>query len=204
LNTPIRPRGTVAQQPKTPEELAISALDEPPPAEPSSESQGSSDASAEPPEKLSPLDRWKANLKAADITEDQANTILDAIITQGHYAQDYKLLHGRLRVRLRTRSASTLRRVGDALDQVRTNDPRVHNQVMGRLLLIDSLASYNKTTFSFPAATAPIDEQQAAYKQRADAVDAMPGMIYDTLMATLSRFDTQVAAACSEGDVEGF
>jgi hypothetical protein len=29
-------------------------------------------------------------------------------------------------------------------------------------------------------------------------------MVYEALMATLSRFDIQVAAACSEGDVEGF
>lgn len=207
MNTPIRPRGLVSKQPTTSDDVAAASLDDADPSPQSGDAApeaGTTEDATDTAQKLSPLERWKKNLKAAELSEDRANAILDAIISKGYYEQDYKLLHGRLRVRFRTRSASTLRRVGDALDQVNTNDPRVHNQVMGRLLLIDSLAGYNRTTFVFPPVSAPMDEQQMALKARADVVDALPAMVYEALMATLSRFDIQVAAACSEGDVEGF
>lgn len=202
MNQPIRTHGVVSKKAASiSEDIAIQALED--------EAKAPENAAEAPTEEAdaqlsTPLDRWRANVAKAGLTEDEANSIVDSIIQTGHYERGFSLFRGRVKLRLRTRSSLTLRRVGDALDLVRSNDARVHNQVMYRLLLIDSIASFQTTTFEFPRHDAPPERHAAAMQQRADFVDSLNERLYEAVMGALARFDAIVAAACSEGGVDGF
>lgn len=199
MNQPIRTHGVVpAKKPaSSTEDLAIQALDD---------EQASSDASAskEEAQATTPMERWRDNIKKVGLSEDEANAIVDAIIQNGYYEHTFTLFRGRVKLRFRTRSSLTLRRVGDALDMVRTNDVRVHNQVMYRLLLIDSIAEYQQTKFTFPRPDGPPDRIAQAMQERTDFVDGLNERMYEAVMGALARFDALVGAACSEGGVDGF
>ena len=206
MSTPIRPGAPVAPKRPTDNIAETMLADDPEPVETAKAAAPSENEAAESEPQVieKPLDRWHKAIKAAGITEEQAYTILDSIVEKGFYQQEYRIFHGRIRVTLRTRDSSTLRRVSDALDMSRTNDPRVHQQVTSRVLLIDSLAAYQKHTFEFAQPGDKLERVASLYAIRERAVDALPDQVYSALLAVLFKFDQAVYAASSEGDVEAF
>lgn len=195
MNQPIRPRPASAPTQDTLAQASLADSED-------VTNEGTSPDEAAP--KLMPLERWRAGLKQANVTEDEANRILDDIVTVGFYAKDFKLFHGRIRVQFRTRGSATLRRIADQIDQLRSNDPRVHQQVMARIMLIDSLARYNDTALPHPGPNATSEEVLRAFQTRAAIVDGFGEHIFDALQKALMKFDAQVYAVSSEGDAEGF
>ena len=148
-----------------------------------------------------PMDRWRDAISKAGLTEEDADKILDAVLAAGFYQKDYSLFRGKLKVTFRSRDASVHQRLSTALDDVRTNDPRVHDQVMSRINLAASLVSYRGTTFAHPH-----DEnlKGTAFIERLKFVDNLPSPVFYQLCTALAKFDAIVFAALSEGAELGF
>lgn len=207
MTQPIRPGRPMTPTTRPTDTLAEQMLaDDPvrPSAEPDTSVEAQAPAAAPEPPPKAPLDRWREAITKAGLTEEQAHRILDAIVEKGFYQQEFRVFHGRIRVMLRTRDSSTLRRIADVLDMARTNDPRVHQQLTSRVLLIDSLASYQTQKFEFATANDGSERVQSYFDTRARFVDTLPATVYDALCGALYKFDQAVLAATSEGDTEAF
>lgn len=151
-----------------------------------------------------PLETWRKKLAELKIEESTAQQILDDVFQKGYYEAPVKLLRGRVTVRLRTRDQTTLRRISDELDQLRTNDPRVHGEVMQRHILIDSLAAFGDETFEFPTPTTVEAKALEMRARRASKLSRMNGALYEALARALQRFDQVTYAVLDDGDVQGF
>lgn len=158
-------------------------------------------AKEETPKKTS-LERWREAIEAAHLTEAEADKILDEVLSKGYYEAPKKLFRGRLSVVFRSRDALSLQRVAEALDAIRTNDPRVHSQTMNRYNLAASLKEYQGKALPFKTGT--VVEQNEAFMQRLNFIDGLPATVLIQLYAALDQFDNQVFAAMSEGAELGF
>lgn len=151
-----------------------------------------------------PMDRWRAAIAAADLTEEDADRILDSVLSTGYYEKSYKIFRGKLAVTLRSRDSAALQRVSDALDSVRTNDVRVHTQTMNRYNLAASIVRYQDRQFKHPAASSDPMEKDRAFSDRLTFIDSIPAPILLQLYTLLGKFDSAVFAALSEGAELGF
>ena len=199
-NQNIRRPGQYPTPTTSTDDLARASLEEveapsEPAAPPSSE-----EASA----KKSPMERWRDAIEAADLTEEEADKILDAVLATGHYDKTHKLFRGRMTVVLRSRDAASLQRVSDALDSIRTNDVRVHTQMMNRYNLAASLVRYQDKVFKHPPANGDITDREKSFADRLAFIDTIPASVLVQLYSLLSKFDNAVFAAMSEGAELGF
>ena len=165
-------------------------------------------AATEAPKATAPeaprAETWEDRVKASGLTTEQALEILDAMIEKGFYEKTIPLYGGRRALVLRTRDAYCRQRVANALDTLRTNDPRVHSQTTLRICLAGSLVQFGKKTLAFAPPDADLDAQEAAFNERLRYVDGLGDPFLDTLYATLSQFDRWTYAALSNGAPTGF
>jgi hypothetical protein len=155
-------------------------------------------------QRLSPMERWRNAIESANLTEDEADKILDAVLTNGFYDKTFKIFRGKLTITLRSRDSASLQRVSDALDTVRTNDVRVHTQTMNRYNLAASLVRYQDKTFKHPPLTADANDRDRAFVERLNFVDTIPAPVLVQMYAVLAKFDNTIFAALSEGAEMGF
>lgn len=151
-----------------------------------------------------PMERWRDALEAANLTETEADKILDSVLATGTYEKSYKIFRGRLTVTLRSRDSASLQRVSDALDAVKTNDSRVHMQTMNRYNLAASVVRYQDKVFKHPMATGDSADREKAFYERLAFIDTIPAPVLVQLYAVLAKFDAIVYAALSEGAEMGF
>lgn len=204
---PADPRDKVAQQ------ALLDDDDLPGEPEPVSEEETSAESeSALPKKKLTAAEQWRANLQHAEITEAEANTILDAFVSPGFYHKDFVIMNGRVRFSLRTREAENMQRVMRAVDRLANPSNLVVGQTTLIYNLVGSLWKYsvrgkNEVILPFPTAKTDAAEAARMFDNRFDFVttpENIPAPILDVLLNRLYQFDRQVAAALSEGAVEGF
>lgn len=191
-STPIRRPGTYV----APAAEAIAAKM----AEEAQEPETQNEESADKPEEeelLTPVDRWRKGLENAKLTEEEADAIIDEMISRGFYEKEYTLFRGRLIVRFRSRDGLALERIARALDNVRTNDDRVHTQLISRFNLASSLAAYGDKKFAKPA-------NDDEFIERLKFVDSRPSAVLSQIYVALNNFDAQVFAALNEGAEMGF
>lgn len=156
-------------------------------------------------EKLSPLERWQRNLKAVDLSEEDAEAILDSMIRQGYWEREYSLFRGKLNIKLRTRDGYSLQRAANALDSLRTNDPYVYTQTIYRLNLAGSLVKYRDVDLRHVSLKDTDEERINAYNERLLFIDkAIPATILSQVYNALTHFDNLATAALSEGASSGF
>jgi len=146
---------------------------------------------------------WEERIKLAGLNEDQAFKILDSILANGYYEHSFSLYGGRMTVKLRSRDGAHRQRVADALDQLRTNDPRVHGQTMSRLFLAGSLVSYGPKTMPMAEGGDSLAVSKA-FEERLKFIDSLPDPMIDTLYGLSAQFDGWVFAALSNGAPSGF
>lgn len=181
------------------EDIARASLEDEAPAS-APEAAPSEDAGV----KKSPIERWREAIEAAGLTEEEADKILDSVLASGYYEKLYKLFQGKMTVVLRSRDSASLQRVSDALDSIRTNDVRVHTQMMNRYNLAASLVRYQDKQFKHPNSNASANDRDKAFTDRLAFVDTIPAPVLVQLYALLSKFDNAVFAAMSEGAELGF
>lgn len=156
------------------------------------------------PEEAAKPETWEDRLKAAGLTPEQGLQILDAMIERGYYEKTFPLYGGRRTLVLRTRDGYSRQRVSNALDALRTNDPRVHYQTTMRLCLAGSLVQFGKKTLPFSMPDADLDAQETAFNERLKFLDSIGDPFLDTLYAQLTQFDRWTFAALSNGAPSGF
>lgn len=162
-----------------------------------------------PDDERTPAERWADNLRAAKLTEADANAILDAVLARGHYAREYKIFHGRLTATLRTRDGYALNRVAGAVDRLRNPVEAVVQQTVFHLNLAGSIVRFKPAGKPDVALPHPSPNEQAdviekAFLERLAFVDGLAGPVLNQLYQCLAHFDMIVAAATSEGAAENF
>lgn len=157
-----------------------------------------------PSEKKTPMERWREAIAEVELSEEDADKILDSVLANGFHEKSYKIFRGKLTVALRSRDSAAIQRVSDALDSVRTNDPRVHTQTMNRFNLAASLTRYQDKAFKHAAANADPGDRDKAFYERLAFVDTIPAPVIVQLYAVLDKFDRITFAALSEGAQLGF
>lgn len=148
---------------------------------------------------------WEARVKAAGLTEDQAQHILTEILTKGYFERSF-VVYGRVPVVLRSRDGYVRGRLLEIYDQFRVMDPRVYSETYLRVALAGSLVKFGAETFPH-AAPSERDPQklEAAFSERLAAVNGMADpVLEETLFPLISRFDQWVYAALSNGAPVGF
>lgn len=154
---------------------------------------------------MTPAERWAANVKAAKLTEDEANAILDSILQNGYWEKTYSLYGKRLQVLFRTRTSGDSARAARALDNVRTNDPAVYQTALGMVNLACSLMKYNDRALPVSRPGATQGEVEDTYQSRYSfCAETIPGPVLPTVLQALADFDNKVFAALSEGAEHGF
>lgn len=154
---------------------------------------------------LKPAERWEKNVKAAGMTVDEAEKILDAVLEKGHWEKEYSLYRGRLKLTLRSRDFAANQRVAQAVDNVRTNDEAVLYQTRMRTQLACSLLRYKDITLAYPDSNAGRAAHEDAYIERAKFVDTnIQSAVADAVFQALSDFDRRTYAALSEGADDSF
>lgn len=177
--------------------LAKAALEE-------EEQPAAAPAAPEQTAKKTPMERWREAIESAEVTEEEADKILDAVLATGHYEKTFKIFRGKLAITLRSRDSASLQRVSDALDAVRTNDARVHTQTMNRFNLAASLVRYQDKQFKHSGTGAEASDREKAFYERLAFVDTIPAPVLMQMYAVLAKFDNVVFAALSEGAEMGF
>ena len=200
-NQNIRRPGQYPAASTSPDELAMSALSEPETETKPDQDPGTSD---DAPASKTPMERWRDAIEAAGLSEEDADKILDSILATGHYDKTYKLFRGKMVVVFRSRDSASLQRVSNALDSIRTNDIRVHTQMMNRYNLAASLVRYQDKSFKHAAVNADVADREKFFADRLAFVDTIPAPVLVQLYSLLGKFDNAVFAAMSEGAELGF
>lgn len=191
LRTPGQYDELLAQS--LPEEPSNPETEEAPPTTP----QPPSDPTQEPRS-------WAEAISRVGLPEDQAFKILNEMLEKGYVERSYKIYNGGVAFTLRTRDASWRQREADALDDLRTTDPRVHAQAQMRMRLAGSLMRLNKDVLpGFPADNDPMKAAQVV-RDRLAFVDRQNDAIVSAIYRYLGRFDECVYAALWVGAPTGF
>lgn len=147
-----------------------------------------------------PLDVWRENVRKAGMTETQADSVLEAMMSAGYWEKELALLRGRLKVTLRTRDSYNQQRIANALDGLRNPTQDVYAQTLYRFSLAASLAKYDGRVLRHAKKGDGADEQEKAFSERLAFVDTViPDPVHPLLHKTLINFDDVVRAALSEG-----
>lgn len=181
------------------DDLAKSAMEDiPDPNAPGSETPEAVDNRA-------PIEKWREGLRKADITEAQAETILDSMLSKGYWEREYKLFHGKVTLKLRTRDAQNLNRIMSTIDRMRVPAPSLIEEHISMLNLAGSIVQLRSVTLPHPdIAKASVDEIEEAFEKRQEFTRRISGPLMPAIRVALVHFDKVVAAALADGADEGF
>ncbi len=219
----IRPGvpGGVAPSGRSIDAMAVDALDEessafvpslptpaapPPPApvEPAPKAAPVSKDDSSPQVQTTPAEQWQQALKNANITEEQAYEIVDAIIHKGYWEKEYSLWNGRVKVVFRTRDAQHVFRVQAALEKLVDRTQFSVGQTIFRTNIAGSLAKYQSQALPHPEVKATGNEVEDSFRVRYEFVGKLPGPVFDQMCIAMGNFDAIVTAAASNGAAQGF
>ncbi len=165
------------------------------------------EGATEPKEPVSAADKakkYREDLEAAGISVTKAREILDAVVFKDCYTEDL-LIHGRLKVGVRTRIYDDMQRIMVALE---TEAPAFHvhtDDLVARYNVAASLDYYQDTRFEHPnPETATFDELSAAFDSRMKFLLARPTPIIASLISAVNKFDSTMSAVFAEGAPEDF
>lgn len=166
----------------------------------------SSEEQPAPKTKKSSYETWLDELKSVEITEDEANEILDEYLSKGYWEKEYKLFNGRYVVTLRTRDAAHNQRVANTLDSLRTSDPAVYSQNIFRLNLAGSLAKTKDLEFPYIKFNGKnYKELEDDFTKKLSYIDNSLGdLLVTQLFEVLRHFDKLTTAVFSNGASSAF
>lgn len=193
---------TIAQtgQYASQDDLAKQALDDiPDPSAPTPE------AASAPPDNRPPIEKWRDGLRKAGITEAYAETVLDSMLSKGYWEREYKLYHGRVLLKLRTRDAQNINRIMAAIDRMRVPSAPLIEEHITLLNLAGSIVKLRDVNLPHPDVnTSSVDEIEDAFEKRREFTRRISGPLMPAIRAALVHFDKIVAAALADGADEGF
>lgn len=155
-------------------------------------------------EALKPITSYEEKLKQVGLTRAKAAAIVDAILLNGHYAEEIKVT-STIAVKLRTRNARDIKRIQEILEAQRFTLDAHYSETWGRLLLAASLEAFAKDKFTHPnPRTTPVEDIEKAFMDRVNYVDGLPDPALRLLLQKLYKFDNRITAALEEGVIENF
>ena len=168
--------------PVTPEGALVNAVD-----------KVKEEAAAE--ETLSPAERYQRRLREANLTNAEAITVYDAVLSKGYYEQ-YVRLGKSGRAVFRTRLYEDALRLQTALEAQKPQLVISQDDIITRYNLAASL-------YEWQGKPVP-HENELDFENALRLIRRMPAPVYSLLVNELSKFDAKVLAVFSEGAAENF
>lgn len=156
---------------------------------------------------LTPVERWRAGLKSAGVTESDAQRILRDIFTKGAYQETRSLYMGTLTVTFSTRPGWILDELIRAHDSCQSSDQMVHATLTSVLNLAGALTSFvvaGRKPPSLGQLTVNRDKSIEVFQQRRQFLQSLPDAVLFQLFNQLNRFDTRISAVLADGADESF
>lgn len=145
-------------------------------------------SSGDPEQRRSPEQNPDQEQDEPQYDQNELNQIFDEIIFSGEYAEDITI-RGRLKVRLRTRTAEEIEAISRVVDSTTANLVATLAEKRSLLNLQYALASFQGK-----------DLRALKIEERAKFLGRIPGPVIGSLLSALSKFDQKVYAACKEGE----
>lgn len=160
--------------------------------------------SVEPLSAADKAQKYRDALTEADISIVKAREILDAVIFEDCYTEDI-ILHGRLKVGIRTRIYDDLQRIMHALESEAPAFAAHTDDLIARYNVAASLAYYQDTRFEFPdPKKASFAEISTAFDLRMKFLLGLPTPVITSLIQAVRKFDADINMVFSEGAPEDF
>lgn len=135
-------------------------------------------------------------LAEAGISEAEANSVFDDVLTKGYY-QETTTIRGR-RLVLRTRRYEDHVRTLGAVEVQNPRFQTTQEELQARYNLAASLVEWNNVSYKKGG------DSDAEFLAALDAVRALPTPVYSMLVAALVKFDAKIFLVFSEGAAESF
>lgn len=144
-----------------------------------------------------PVERYRARLKAAGVTLDEAEGIFDAVFTKGYYEEYVKLGRGQSRRGVfRTRQHEDTLRVQKALELEQPSLNVTQNALINRYNLAASLYEWDGRALKH--------DTDQDFDALLNLVRRLPDPIVSLLTQELAKFDRKTLVVFSDGAVENF
>ena len=154
-------------------------------------------------EQLEPVVDYQAYLKGEGISEDDAATIVDDLITQGYYEERVTVTK-RSTVLFRTRKQNDTLRLQRAIEVQRPLFRDAMDELVVRYNMAASLAAFKDMDFKFPEEDDTSDVEENLFDVRLNYVAKMPGALFSALSMKLAKFDRKIMTVMREGVAENF
>jgi hypothetical protein len=156
-----------------------------------------------PEKKLSPEESYENNLKEFDLTLRDARSIMEQMVTKGHYSEEFKL--GPITCVLRTRVYEDLIRTQRLLEAERLEYSSSVQEVLNRYNTAASLVRYGEIIFEHPDPQVASElEIEEAFETRLKYVRRLSQLVSVKLMQFSYEFDRKMMAVFGDGAPQDF
>jgi len=138
-----------------------------------------------------------------DIEKSHAQSIVDAMLTQGYYEETVPVTKTTT-VTLRTRAYEDYQRYLRGLELINPRFVEEQQEIMGRYFLAASLVAFKGEVFVHTEPTATPKEREDAFDTRMAWLSSQSERLVNLLISKLSKFDRTIQVVMSEGVVENF
>lgn len=152
---------------------------------------------------LLPVEDYQAFLKEHNISEDEAEEIVDNLLTKGYHEETIPISKRRT-VTFRTREHRDLLRLQAVFNVQQLLYQGAVDEMTVRYNMAASLREVNDQKFEFPTATTKDEDADKLFDKRMEFVERMPSPLFSKLSVKLANFDRKIAAVMREGVAENF
>jgi len=165
------------------------------------EEAAAEEIAAKPLQAKTAKDLWLEELAEAKISENSVMTVLDSLLSKGHYEESYQL-RGTV-FTFRTRTTRDADRLADILYDTEPRTTNHFNHIVTRHNVAASLARYGNEKFIFPSPE-NAEDVESAWRARYNFCTNLPEQVFFTLGQVLVRFDRKVQLAGDPRAIENF
>jgi len=146
---------------------------------------------------------YKEILKDSNISDTEAQSIVDDMLTKGYYEKIINVTKTTTAT-FRSRSQSDYKRYLRALDAFSPKFSDDVTEIQQRYYLTASIVTFKGLKFQHVDNPKLEDEVEEAFNKRLAWVEALPEQLFLLLVGKLAYFDNTIAIVMSEGVVENF
>ncbi|MHC4619088.1 MAG: hypothetical protein ACYTEQ_15195 [Planctomycetota bacterium] len=152
---------------------------------------------------LLPVQDYKKFLAEHDISEDEAEEIVDNLVTKGYHEEEFPISRRRS-VTFRTREHRDLLRLQVMFQVQQPVFQGTIDEMTVRYNMAASMVSCIDQKFEFATLETPDKEADALFDKRMEYVERMPDPLFSKLSVKLAVFDRKISAVMREGVAENF
>jgi len=152
---------------------------------------------------LTTQQEWINDLKEIELPREEAERILDMVMSTGKYEESYRM--GKTQFKLRTRTTVDADRTIEILQQSRPDSTGVYAHLISRINLASSIVAYGSEKFPHTSPASDNREQQDnEWRARYRFCASLPSPVFYALTQVLQRFDIKVNLSCDARGLENF